>query len=715
MRFAFIVCLLAVFLGCATTSRHDVRLTSTNAPPEAAFLTKWKKSTAAELESLKTGPAEPNLSWWRDYKLAAAYSENEKDKGKACTLYMGLAQEKEFPLNELALLRSHEVCAKEARLPLPTSAHPWYRDLYLDIKLKENEDAATLMEKAKSETNLRKREQLLLKAVELARKSKTDEETAQKALEKNSPRLMKNPELKDRLSIAQDQRAHREYANAVKTYKEILKNPKATTDEKFSALKGIRQTYKVSQQKNEYVEATVNLVNWTQSQFEANKRDNRATARFHDAQVLLARTLWTESQTSQAVKTLNQTVRQLKGRYPLDEVYFILGRIDEEKGNLQKALDYYEASSKERISLAGLQDKILWLTAWNQFKLKDYAKSSASFQQMKDKVKDPADKNRASFWLGRALKAGNEAAKAETEWKQLTTEDPLGYYGMMAYRELKTDLPALRVDEKNPLSLNLFGVNEVSQGPRLTAEWLIAVDENAYVEKILNEIVEELKRKNVTRDDAWLRVTSTYARAGLYLPLFSALGSLQPKVKDQLLNQNPDLLFPIPYQDVVEKSAKRSGIPAPFIYAIIRQESAFNPEARSPVDAYGLMQLLPSLAKNLSQQTKTKYEDADDLYDPETNIALGAAELKNLMDRYKQQFILATAAYNASGSAIRGWLGSRFRSDPVEFIEEIPYEETRAYIKLVMRNYVFYQRLLNQTKSLSFPEKLLALQKDDSN
>lgn len=712
-RFAFFVCFFLVVMGCASTSRKDIRIAPSHTPPDAGFMAKWKKSSAVDLENLKTGPTEPNLAWWRDYKLAQAYAGSEKNKSKSCSLFTDLAKDNEFPLKELSLLRSHDVCPKEARLPLPASAHLWYRDLFLEIKLKESEDVATLLEKAKGESNLRKREQLLTRALALAEKNKNaeEEENARRILEKNSPRLMRNPELKDKISIAQDFRAHRNFEKAIQTYKEILKNKQASNDEKFLALKGIRQTYKVWQQKNDYIAATVNLVNWTQAQFEANKKEYRAIARFHDAQILLARTLWTEAQTSQAVKTLNQTVRLLKSRYPLDEVYFILGRIDEEKENLEKALDYYDASLKERISLVGLQDKILWLKGWNNFKLKNYAKAAEAFQEMKEKVKDPSDKMRATFWLGRSFKQTNDISRAELEWKQLTTDDPLGYYGMMAYRELKLEFPALSVDEKNLLELNLISVSEIPAVPKNTIEWLIAVDENPFVEKILNEVVEDLKRKNVTREDTWLRVTSTYARAGLYLPLFSALGTLNPKVKDQLLNQHPDLLFPLAYSDIVEKASQKTGVPAPYILSIIRQESAFNPEARSPVDAFGLMQLLPGLAKNLAAESKVNYTEADDLFDPEINIPLGTAELKNLTARYKQQFILATAAYNANGAAIRGWLAHRFRPDPLEFIEEIPYEETRAYIKLVMRNYVFYQRLLNQSRKTPFPEKLLALEK----
>jgi soluble lytic murein transglycosylase len=127
------------------------------------------------------------------------------------------------------------------------------------------------------------------------------------------------------------------------------------------------------------------------------------------------------------------------------------------------------------------------------------------------------------------------------------------------------------------------------------------------------------------------------------------------------------------------------------------------------VDAFGLMQLLPSLGKELSRNTKVVYKEPEDLFDPEVNVPLGARELKNLLSRYDQQYILAVAAYNASASAIKGWLKTRYREDSLEFIEEVPYDETRAYIKLVMRNFVFYKRLNQGDSPIQFPEEWLKL------
>nr|HMN70223.1 lytic transglycosylase domain-containing protein [Bdellovibrionales bacterium] len=148
------------------------------------------------------------------------------------------------------------------------------------------------------------------------------------------------------------------------------------------------------------------------------------------------------------------------------------------------------------------------------------------------------------------------------------------------------------------------------------------------------------------------------------------------------------------------------------IYAIMRQESAFDPLARSPADAFGLMQILPEVASDIHKTSKVPYAEMEDLYQPNVNISMGAAHLRDLMKRHKGRFILAVAAYNASENAIRGWMKNRFRGDSLEFIEEIPYEETRTYVRLVMRNMIFYSLLNSKSASIEFPAWVLALDQD---
>ncbi len=706
-------------MGCATTSHHDTRIDLRLTPPLPDFQAKWRNSSVTRLKELTVGANENNISWWRNYLIANG--ERIENPQVSCDLYKSLSEVPEFVLNDLALLRAHETCPASTSLaPLPSTVAPWYREIFADLKLKEAEQSQNesdqiraLIEKAQLDDNKKRKEDFYEKALALAKKLNLPSESKniEGLLFKNSPRLNPTPLDKDMADIAMDQRYHREFDEALATYKKILSKKGLSSDEEFQTLKSIRQTNKVAQRRHDYINATADLVAKTKKDFLKNKKDRKAIQRFHDAQVLFARTLWTEDQTSRAVRTLKETRRLLLSLYPMDEVLFTLGRIEEEKGHFESALDYYEASYQQPVSYAGLRDKIVWLKSWNYYKLGKWSQAQKSFEEMKVQVKEPSDIARARFWLARTLEKTGDTATRETELQTLATEDSLGYYGVLAVRELKQDFPPVKVESSEDLNLDLLQVREVSPQTRLTIEWLISVNEKSFSEKVLNAAANELKQKNVSDEGTWLAVASGYARSGLYLPLFSTIGGLKPEIKDRLLQNHPQLLFPQPFASLIKEASDKSDVPQELIYSIMRQESAFNPEARSPADAFGLMQLLPSVARELAKRYKLEFKTARDLFNPEIIIPLGAFELKSLLSRYDDQFILAVSGYNANDSAIKGWLKTRYRPDSIEFIEEVPYEETRTYIKLVMRNYVFYQRLLSPQKPTAFPENLLKLKK----
>ena len=146
-------------------------------------------------------------------------------------------------------------------------------------------------------------------------------------------------------------------------------------------------------------------------------------------------------------------------------------------------------------------------------------------------------------------------------------------------------------------------------------------------------------------------------------------------------------------------SDKRS--PLPLLFALIRQESAFNRRARSLSDAFGLMQLIPSTARAMAKKMRQSYRGYKDLYNEKKNIILGTAYFKSLLSRYNGSFILAAAAYNAGSTPVRKWRVALDKTRPLDFIENIPYEETRTYIKLVIRNFVIYNKLLKNLYQLS--------------
>jgi len=154
------------------------------------------------------------------------------------------------------------------------------------------------------------------------------------------------------------------------------------------------------------------------------------------------------------------------------------------------------------------------------------------------------------------------------------------------------------------------------------------------------------------------------------------------------------LRFPLHHDADIRSAAKRNNLDPAWIAAEIRAESIFNPNARSPANARGLMQLLPGTAAGVAQRTGLPYAGAESLYDSSTNIALGSAYLREMEDKYGQTY-QAIAAYNAGPTPTARWLSQRPSHDPDVWIETISYKETRDYVARVMAFSAIYDWLLN--------------------
>lgn len=153
-----------------------------------------------------------------------------------------------------------------------------------------------------------------------------------------------------------------------------------------------------------------------------------------------------------------------------------------------------------------------------------------------------------------------------------------------------------------------------------------------------------------------------------------------------------ELLYPRVYRDAVERATKRFGVESALIYAIMREESRFDREAISPAGALGLMQLMPATGKREGQKIGISVRNDSELFDPEKNILIGTAYLGNLLSEF-QNLAFAVAAYNAGERVVRGWISDGKYKSVDEFIEDIPYSETRAYVQRVLSSYFEYLRI----------------------
>lgn len=151
------------------------------------------------------------------------------------------------------------------------------------------------------------------------------------------------------------------------------------------------------------------------------------------------------------------------------------------------------------------------------------------------------------------------------------------------------------------------------------------------------------------------------------------------------------LLLPRPYWETLEANAKANGLDPYLVAALIRQESEFNPGAVSRKNAYGLMQLLPSVGKSMAKKDGQRHFTTNELLDPSINLQLGTQDLRKSIDRYGGQVDYALAAYNAGDSPVHQWMSTNNYKDIAEWVESIPYTETREYVQAILRNRELYR------------------------
>jgi soluble lytic murein transglycosylase len=157
--------------------------------------------------------------------------------------------------------------------------------------------------------------------------------------------------------------------------------------------------------------------------------------------------------------------------------------------------------------------------------------------------------------------------------------------------------------------------------------------------------------------------------------------------------------------DLVREAAVRFALPEPWIRHVMGAESAFRVRAVSRAGAMGLMQLMPETAQQIGRQLKIgKFKDSRLTSDPKFNITLGRAYLDKMVDRFGGSYLLATAAYNAGPNRVRQWMDTygdprAADVDVVDWIESIPFDETRNYVQRVMENLQVYRSRLTKGPS----------------
>ncbi|WP_375057666.1 transglycosylase SLT domain-containing protein [Zobellella sp. DQSA1] len=302
---------------------------------------------------------------------------------------------------------------------------------------------------------------------------------------------------------------------------------------------------------------------------------------------------------------------------------------------------------------------------------------------------DARQDSRWLYWRGRALAAQNKTTEADAAWQQAAKSRD--YYGFLAAQQSRRDFSL----QKKPLVPAPSWSQASKQWPALlrVEEWL-ALGDRAAARGEWHHLLGKVD------EPAGVALGSLALSRGWYDK--SIVASIRVQAWDHL-----DLRFPVVYRDIFQRQARRLGVDEAVLFAIARQESAFYEQARSPVGAGGLMQLMPATAQETARRHGiTQFRHPADVYRADVNVQLGSSYFKELLERYNHNRIPAIAAYNAGPSRINRWL-SESGSRPLDvWVENIPYRETRSYVQNVLAFSVIYQDMLGQPKTFLKPAEL---------
>ncbi|MGL4324999.1 MAG: transglycosylase SLT domain-containing protein [Beijerinckiaceae bacterium] len=311
--------------------------------------------------------------------------------------------------------------------------------------------------------------------------------------------------------------------------------------------------------------------------------------------------------------------------------------------------------------------------------LKDAKKAEPHFLSAQSVARTPMSQSRAAYWLGRTARHDGDMLKAR-DYFEAASKHSAFFYGQLARAELGlADMPA--------------------QAPLLTPEDRKRIATDAALRSI------DLLLSISERDLAMTMISDMAQTSGTQAQL-NAIGLMLAARQDtraQLVLGKLSLQRGVA---VKYHAFPTAGIPAfqhlnvpveiPIVHAIARQESAFNPRAVSHAGAMGLMQLMPATARVTASRFKAPYDAGRLLNDPAYNAQIGAAHLSELVETWRGSYILTFASYNAGGGNVKKWIDAygdprQPSVDPIDWIERIPFTETRNYVQRIMENVQVYR------------------------
>lgn len=324
----------------------------------------------------------------------------------------------------------------------------------------------------------------------------------------------------------------------------------------------------------------------------------------------------------------------------------------------------------------------LWERGWHDYQNGDAAGAVGTWAVLGEIYPEDGDGQRGRYWQGRALEELGQGERAHAVYRKLVaTSDTSDFYARQALARLG-ETPAAAGSGPELLPQAPDGAWPAEPALR-RAKLLTDLGLDELASREIELVADQANPRDVLALKGLILCRQGEQREGIVL-LREAFPSLGGPAQANLPSEVLFAYYPLIYGDQIREYARETGLPAHLIAGIIRQESAFDPRATSPVGARGLMQLMPLTAQEVSRKVGLPYAP-DRLYDPAVSVRLGSAYFRELLDRFDGNVELALASYNGGPNRIqRLWSESGPNPRLDDFLETLNLDESRNYVKRIL-------------------------------
>ncbi len=391
-------------------------------------------------------------------------------------------------------------------------------------------------------------------------------------------------------------------------------------------------------------------------------------------------------------------VEQLRSGFPHSQWYanalFSSGNMYLLRKDYPRAVTYY-SDMAEQFPQNSNAAAAHWRAGWWSYRQGLYPKAARIFEEQIKQYPGAKETVSALYWRARLYEQqDHEPALAAAHYKTLINAYAHYFYAQMARERLVAlgdakPVSVPNLDQYVPAVIPKLEVSVPSGDPHLVKAHLL-------VNAGLSEYVpQEIAAAPGSSSWSGIAEAQIYASYGETFRAMRVLKRALPYAASAPIKSVPlaywRILFPEDHWDVIKAESAKNGLDPYFVASLIRQESEFNPLAISHANAYGLMQLLPSVGNQMAREEGLGHIEARQLLDPVLNIRLGTRYLREIMERFGRVPEYALAAYNAGENRVTDWQAAGPYNGVDEFVESIPFSETRDYVQSIMRNQEIYR------------------------